>query len=80
MSASKTNWTRDADGKPIIWIRPPYYVNGVLNLVLPGEDMVSINELAKRRNEYLLQQRKRMAQKEAPAEVRGKAARQGNLL
>ena len=33
-----TNWTRDADGNYVDWLRPPYRVGSILRLVLPGED------------------------------------------
>ena len=50
---SETNWTMDADGEFVRWNKPPHYVDGFLNLTLPGEDIVSHAELRKRRGEYM---------------------------
>lgn len=60
MSVSETNWTRDAGGEFVRWNEPPYYVGGILNLLLPGEDRPSDDELRKRRSEYLKLQRRAM--------------------
>ena len=46
-------WTKDADGNYIRWDEPPHYVDGILNLLLPGENHLTVNELRKRRTEYL---------------------------
>ncbi len=50
---SETNWTRNADGEFVRWNEPPHYVDGLLTLTLPGEDIVSHAELSKRRGEYV---------------------------
>ena len=58
-----TDWTKDADGEYIRWNRPPHYVNGVLNLLLPGEERVSMGEISKRRGEYMKLARRDLGRK-----------------
>lgn len=65
-----SNWTRDKDGNYIDWTMPPYYVNGVLTLILPGERDVDPDVLAKRRVEYMKLQRRRL-KKKAPGVAPG---------
>ena len=48
-----TDWTKDQLGEFVRWNEPPYYVGGLLTLILPGEDLISHTELSKRRGEYL---------------------------
>lgn len=48
-----TDWTKDADGRFVRWNESPHYIGGVLNLLLPGESRLSIDELDKRRHEYM---------------------------
>ncbi len=48
-----SNWTTDADGNYVDWTQPPHYVDGVVNLLLPGESGIEIDELAKRRLEFI---------------------------
>ena len=47
------DWTKDADGEFVRWNEAPHYVDGLLNLVLPGERDLQPAELRKRRHEYL---------------------------
>lgn len=47
------DWTRDHAGNFVDWIKPPYYVNGHLNLLLPHEIEISYEQLTKRNGEYL---------------------------
>ena len=47
------SWTKDVNGAYVAWNQPPHYVNGRLNLLLPGERYILASELAKRRREYL---------------------------
>lgn len=47
------DWTKDQDGNYIDWTKPPYYVNGVLNLTLPHEWGLSAEEVSKRIGEYM---------------------------
>lgn len=61
-TSSTTDWTRDADGAFIDWTKPPYYVGGVLNLLLPGEDAGKMpRETWQKRNaEYMKLTKRRM--------------------
>ncbi len=54
--------TLDADGREVDWTAPPYYVRGVLTLLLPGEDPRKVTDAVEwqRAAEYL-RQRKRAA-------------------
>src|SRR5882672_2382604 len=53
-SSQPADWTRSADGKYVDWTKPPYYVGGVLRLVLEGEDpeLVAGAVAQKRIHEY----------------------------
>ena len=51
-------WTRDADGEHVRWNRPPHYLAGVVNLLLPGEHSLLPNEMSKRRAEFMKLQRR----------------------
>lgn len=57
-----SDWTRDADGNYVDWTKPPHYVGGVLDLVLPGEerDRMPRAEFTKRREEYLRLRKRQM--------------------
>ncbi len=52
------NWTLGPDGKPVIWNKEPYrQANGLLSLLLPGEDPHALDDSAvhqKRIQEYYL--------------------------
>ena len=56
-------WTRDAQGNKVRWNRPPYYVRGVVNLVLPGEQLVNMATLSQRRAEFMKLQREDLQRK-----------------
>ena len=77
-------WTKGRDGKYIDWTKPPHYVRGVLNLVLPGEEDVSEAVLRQRREEYMRLTKRRMARKtkNAPSEEteRGVGEKQDQLF
>ena len=60
-----SNWTKDSSGNYIRWNEPPHYVNGLLTLVLPGEDLISHTELSKRRSEYMKLCRREMRRRRA---------------
>ena len=65
------DWTRDADGELVDWTQAPYYVNGILDVHLPGEDkFLRPDVISKRVEEYTLITRKKMydAQKKRRAE------------
>ncbi len=47
------DWTRDQAGKHVDWTKRPYYVKGVLNVVLPHERELSHEEISKRIGEYM---------------------------
>ncbi len=51
----ESDWTRDAAGEFVDWTKPPHYVGGVLDLVLPGEerDRMPRSEFVKRTDEYM---------------------------
>lgn len=62
-----TDWTRDADGNFVDWTKPPHYERGILNLVLPGERLVSPEVLSRRRWEYVQLTRRRMSRRKDDA-------------
>lgn len=55
-----TDWTRDENGGFVDWTKPPFYVNGILTLLLPGEAHADPDTLSKRRHEYMKLQRRRL--------------------
>lgn len=55
-----SDWTTDQDGGFVRWNEPPYFVNGRLTLLLEGEDRVDVDELSKRRHEYMKLERRRI--------------------
>lgn len=61
-SSSESDWTRDQDGNFVDWTKPPYYVGGVLNLLLPGEDAGKMprETWCKRNEEYMKLCKRRM--------------------
>lgn len=65
-TSSESDWTRDADGNFVDWTKPPYYVGGVLNLRLPGEDAGKMprGTWSKRNQEYMKLRKRSM--KKAP--------------
>ena len=66
-----SDWTRDEGGEFIDWTQPPYYVSGILNLVLPGERNVHPDILSKRRVEYVKLQKRRLKKKAPGIAPRG---------
>jgi hypothetical protein len=52
--SSESDWTRDADGNFVDWTKAPHYVNGKLDLLLPGEDRNKMprDVFSKRTDEY----------------------------
>ena len=63
MSDLFDDWTRDAKGKYIDWTQPPYYVNGVLNVLLPDERDISSETISKRITEYSKLTRRSLARR-----------------
>jgi hypothetical protein len=61
-TSSESDWTRDQDGNFVDWTKAPYYVGGVLNLRLPGEDAgkMARGTWSKRNREYLLLRKRSM--------------------
>jgi hypothetical protein len=59
---SATTWTVDAQGNYIDWTAPPYYVDGVLNLALPGESVGTMPRAVhiQRTEEYMKLRRRQM--------------------
>ncbi len=57
------SWTKDAAGEHVRWNEPPHYIDGVVNLLLPGETCLSPPELSKRRREFMKLQRRDLKRK-----------------
>lgn len=57
-----SNWTRDAGGDYVDWTEFPYYKNGVLVLLLEGEDpaRLSAEIFTQRIREYCLLARREL--------------------
>ena len=64
-TSSESDWTRDQDGNFVDWTKPPHYVGGVLDLVLPGEDRGRMprDTFLKRNQEYMKLRRRSMKKK-----------------
>jgi len=55
------DWTTDADGNYVDWTKPPYCVNGVINLKMAHERELSMAEISKRNQEYMKLLRRSMS-------------------
>jgi len=61
------DWTRDADGNYVDWRKPPYYVNGVLNVMMEHEEFISSPDISKRITEYMQLTRRAMSRRKENA-------------
>ncbi len=53
-----SSWTKGADEHYIVWNQPPHYIDGVVNLLLPGEHSLAPGEMSKRTREFMKLQRR----------------------
>lgn len=56
------DWTRDANGKHVNWLKPPQRLGAIINFLLPGEhqDILDHATHSRRIHEYTLLNRREM--------------------
>lgn len=52
MGAELGEWSKDKNGSAVDWTAPPYFVRGVLCVLLEGETAIAVSVEGKRMGEY----------------------------